>query len=227
LSSPTNSRPFPPNPAPSPCLNSGVALHAGDDIFRGDDRAVNGFYGGAGNDFAKGYGGFDRLDGAEGDDRLYGGAGDDWLLGNNGADYIVGGDGNDWINFMIGPTESGPDIVKGEAGDDFVGGSTGSDKLFGGDGNDRLWGGQGADALYGGAGADTFVLLFRDAMSQRAIIGDFVDGVDKLGLSSSDRADFIAHAYDSSAGLVVDYGFGPTLLIRNFTLAQLDATDFV
>lgn len=197
---------------------------AGADVFYGNDAATNGFFGGAGNDAAKGNGGFDRLDGWTGNDSLNGGEGNDWLFGNDGADYLVGGAGDDWINF-VGPRDAGSDTVKGEAGNDVICGGSDNDVLVGGDGDDYIWGGDGADLLVGGTGADKFNLQMLSVGSQRTVIGDFVNHVDKI-VGVSDASYFIAHAQDSSAGLVVNYGLNDILLIKNFTLAQLDLADF-
>jgi Ca2+-binding RTX toxin-like protein len=106
-------------------------------------------YGGAGNDYLQGNGGFLGLFPK---DSIYGGAGNDTIYGLNGDDYLSGGDGNDYVN---GGT--GNDFVDGDAGNDILHGLDGNDDLAGGDGNDILFGETGNDTLNGGAGNDTLV----------------------------------------------------------------------
>ena len=61
---------------------------------------------------------------------------------------------------------------------------------MGGIGNDSLNGGAGADTLVGGSGADTFILSAAGdsgvGAGNRDIIGDFLDGTDRIDLSGID-----------------------------------------
>ncbi|NJN89416.1 MAG: bifunctional metallophosphatase/5'-nucleotidase [Leptolyngbyaceae cyanobacterium SL_5_14] len=121
-----------------------------------------------GDDLINGLGGNDRLVGLAGNDRLNGGVGNDRLLGGDGNDTLVG--------------DSGNDQMFGDRGNDFLSGGAGNDNLHGGEGNDFLSGGTGVDLLRGGAGRDTFVL--GNSTANRALIRDFVDSEDRLGISS-------------------------------------------
>jgi 2',3'-cyclic-nucleotide 2'-phosphodiesterase/3'-nucleotidase/5'-nucleotidase len=121
-----------------------------------------------GDDLINGLGGNDRLVGLAGNDRLNGGVGNDRLLGGEGNDTLVG--------------DSGNDQMFGDRGNDILLGGAGNDNLHGGEGNDILSGGTGVDLLRGDAGRDTFVL--GNSTANRALIRDFVDGEDRLGISS-------------------------------------------
>jgi Ca2+-binding RTX toxin-like protein len=116
----------------------------------GSERIV----GNDGNNLLIGADGNDTIWGGAGVDRIFGDAGADRLFGEDGNDIIYGGDGNDTIE-----GGNGSDHLHGEAGNDtLLGGDDASaDVLRGGAGDDWLDGGGGADAAHGGLGNDTMV----------------------------------------------------------------------
>jgi len=130
----------------------------------GDDRLI----GGDGDDILSGSTGNDTLNGGADNDRLFGEADNDRLVGGDGNDLLDGGDGNDNLN-----GNNGHDQLFGEAGDD---------RLSGGDGDDILDGGTGRDVLIGDAGSDRFMIVSRST-SDRDIIRDYEDGIDRLVLT--------------------------------------------
>jgi len=127
--------------------------------------------------------------------------------------------------------------VLGGAGDDTLNGSDGNDKLLGkrgddilsgGEGDDHLKGGAGDDTLAGGAGADTFVYGIGDGDD---VIEDFADGEDMIDLSAFSGIGGFGDLTVTGTGNDVridlsEYG-GGTITLQNFTLNDLDATDFV
>lgn len=125
----------------------------------------------AGNDFADGRGGFDRVrydragvDGVTVDLEAET-AGGTWrgeafthtlknfeeVRGSHGDDNLTGANGQK--NRLDG--RSGNDIIRGGNRNDQLNGEDGNDLLFGGKGNDIITGGNAADSLSGGAGKDT------------------------------------------------------------------------
>jgi hypothetical protein len=104
--------------------------------------------------------------------------------GTGGTGTGTGGTGNtgNTGNTTVGktvPGTSSKDNLIGTSGNDTILGFGGNDKILGGAGNDILSGGKGRNVLIGGAGADLCVL----AKKGTAIIRDFENGIDKLGLS--------------------------------------------
>ena len=107
-------------------------------------------------------------------------------------------------------------------------GTADADALTGGAGDDTIAGLAGDDTLTGGEGDDTFVFA---AGHGEDTIADFVDGEDTIDLSAF--AD-IAQLSDLTATQVGDdvqidlssYG-GGTITLQDFTLSDLDDTDFV
>jgi Ca2+-binding RTX toxin-like protein len=112
------------------------------DAVIGSDVA-NTFVLGAGNDFAMGLGGDDKLYGGDGDDTLAGGTGEDRVDGGDGADTLYGEQGED---FIVGG--KGGDRIRGGAGDDTIhlGNIAGSDTS----GDVLIWdeGDGGTDTVY-------------------------------------------------------------------------------
>ncbi len=96
---------------------------------------------------------------------MHGGGGNDRLTGGNKADLLVGDGGNDSLN-----------------------GGAGNDMLYGGADADTLIGGLGRDLLHGGSGADIFEFnaINESGNTTRTadVIVDFVEGLDKIDLSS-------------------------------------------
>ena len=217
------------------------------DVLTGS-AAANALKGGNGNDTLEGRGGADVLDGGAGADKASyassvaavtvnlttntasGGdaAGDKFssienLKGSAFADKLSGsaGDNRIWGG-------SGNDAIDGGLGNDNLAGDAGNDTLIGGIGLDTLFGGTGNDLLTGGADKDVFV--FKTG-SQADRITDFLDGTDKIDLAGfaavTDFADLMAnHAVQSGSAVVISYG-SDELTIENFTLAKMDASDFL
>jgi serralysin len=201
----------------------------GDDVLNGgggDDSLTGGsgndtLNGGTGEDVLKGGNGDDTLNGGEGDDTLNGGSSDDTLDGGAGVDDLQGGNGDDTL---IGGGDD--DALNGGNGADVLQGGTGNDVLSGGTGADRLEGGEGDDTLTGGTGADTFVFkpgFGNDTIASFQIAGA---GHDFLGFDSgifADTAALFAHSADTADGVLVTTDAADTLLIKNASLAQLQA----
>ena len=134
------------------------------------------------------------LKGGNPDDTLIGGGGDDTISGGNGADMLNGGAGDDTMN---GGT--GRDILEGGIGDDLMNGGVGGD-IF------RFKPGFGHDMITGfrATGADHDVLEFDAAI--------FADA-DAL----------FAHCTDTGDGVLIMGDAGNTLLIKDASLAGLQA----
>ena len=153
------------------------------------------------------------IEGGAGDDEFYGLEGDDTLDGGAGDDALFGGEGND--------------TLIGGADDDTLTGGEGDDTLTGGEGDDILTGGEGDDTLTGGEGDDAFVYA---AGHGNDTITDFTDGEDTIDLSAfsgiSGFSDLTATQVEDGVQIdLSDYG-GGTITLQNFTLSDLDATDF-
>ncbi|MCA6107773.1 glycoside hydrolase family 113 [Bradyrhizobium cenepequi] len=211
---------------------------AGDDTLDsgpGIATATDQLYGDDGNDIIKAGKGDTGalLDGGAGRDQLYGGwlanvinGGDDndYLSGGGGADTLHGGAGNDSLKGGPGATQ-----MQGDDGNDTLMGGTGHEVLYGGSGDDRLNGG-GNDTLSGGAGNDTFV--FAPGFGKDAIV-DFqnTDGAhDALQFDRTVFVDFSAlqsHMAQNGTSVVITFDANNSVEIRNTTVDQLHATDFI
>ena len=107
-------------------------------------------------------------------------------------------------------------------------GSDRADSIAGDSGDNALAGGGGNDSLSGGGGLDVFV--FGRAHGDD-ILFDFSDGVDRIDLQELDlpnRFDDVS-AREVNDGVLIDltaHG-GGTILLQNFELADLDASDFL
>jgi Ca2+-binding RTX toxin-like protein len=146
---------------------------------------------------------------------LVGRAGDLVLRGGGAPDRLFGREGLDLIN--------------GGVGDDTLTGGDGEDTLGGAQNDDSLAGGRGDDRLNGGAGADT---IGYDQGFGRDVVFGFTDGVDKLDVSDFDFAvaqDVIDLARQAGNAVVIDFDLaaGDQLVLGNFDLANLDATDIL
>ena len=172
-----------------------LQYHAADTIFKGaiitgTDKAdtLTGtllndtLIGGGRNDILAGRGGNDSLDGGTGNDSLISDTGNSTLSGGDGNDLLVGSNDHSGNNLLLGG--AGRDSLFGGTGNDSLFGGDGMDKLTGGDGNDLLDGGTGHDTLTGGNGNDGFVL--HSTAANRAVVSDFVSGVDYLNLSAAE-----------------------------------------
>jgi|EndMetStandDraft_5_1072996.scaffolds.fasta_scaffold05592_1 Ca2+-binding RTX toxin-like protein len=210
----------------------------GDDVitgYQGNDKLKGGdgndtLNGGVGNDALNGGTGNDHLAGALGDDTLEGKDGNDILDGGNDTDVLNGGADDDTLN-----GGNGLDALDGGTGNDTLNGGNDNDSLLGGEGNDTLHGGNGVDQLEGGAGddvqtggtgMDTFV--FKPGFGHDTITDFRVTGVDHdlMEFDSSiftDAADLFSHGADVAGGVLVTTDAADTLLIKNATMASLQA----
>ncbi len=185
--------------------------------------------------------GNDRMSGGAGFDTLLGEAGQDTLFGEAGNDRLFGGGDNDML-------DGGADIdqILGELGNDTLLGGDGNDKLNGGQGNDVLRGGAGFDDLTGSSGSDDFdynTLAEIGLGTTRDIIRDFQAGMDDIDVSGLGFSSFIGTAAFTAAGQIRATQIGlntqiqfnasgtsgaeATILLTNFTAANLTAGDFV
>lgn len=150
-------------------------------------------------------------------------SGNDWIDGNGGADTLNGGTGNDVV---LGGT--GNDIVIGYSDNDLLHGEAGNDNLNGGAGRDTMSGGAGVDRFTGGAAVDTFVYL---QGSEADIYMDFLNGTDVIDVSDMGITSFdeILDLASNLAGTRVEIAFDEVnrIVINNFRLGQLDASDFI
>jgi Ca2+-binding RTX toxin-like protein len=208
-----------------------MVLHGGN----ADDALIGGagddqLNGGNGNDVISGGSGNDRLEGGNGNDPLTGGAGDDTLIGGNGHDRLFGDDGID--NLTGG---NGDDILNSGAGNDHLEGGNGNDELTAGNGDDTLLGGNGADILIGGAdddslrggnGIDTFAFqpgFGNDTIEDFRTIGSQHDKL-QFGISLfANETHLFASSADTADGVLITADAGDTLLIKNTTVAELQA----
>ncbi len=165
----------------------------------------------------------DMLDGDDGPNQLEGRDGNDDLWGSHGDDVLSGGAGDDLLH-----GNEGNDLLQGGAGDDWLNGYIGDDELWGGDGDDELNGNGGTDRLNGGAGSDIFLFEFWLGYT---IISDFTDNQDRIDLTYFELSDIDELAITSDAdGVTIDMTSiegGGTILLENFDIANLDASDFI
>ncbi|MGR3640646.1 M10 family metallopeptidase [Alterinioella nitratireducens] len=159
----------------------------------GDDRIIgngvsNKLLGRSGADEIDGLRGHDTLRGGSGNDTLDGGRGNDTLLGNADRDKLIGGNGSD--------------ILKGGSGNDVVNGTKGN--------LDKMWGQGGRDAF-----------IYRDGFGADRIM-DFEDNRDTIRLDDnlwvgnlSVQQVLNQFATDTGNNILLDFGGGDTLLIRN------------
>ncbi|AZB57978.1 calcium-binding protein (plasmid) [Cereibacter sphaeroides] len=198
----------------------------GNDSIRGGGGADT-LFGGAGDDSLEGNPGDDLLSGGDGndwlhggqqDDTLFGGLGDDTLAGGVGSDLVSGGAGRDRVSFLTSQTgvmvdlaiqgraqristSEGSDVLisiedlEGSRLADQLWGDEGDNLIMGRGGSDFLEGRGGADKLFGGAGADVFV--FGDDLGGVDVIGDFQEGIDRIGIGG----DLARSIQDSGLGI--------------------------
>lgn len=161
------------------------------------------------------------IDGTNADNTLTGGAGNDDIDGFGGNDRLTGAGGNDDLD-----GGSGNDSLFGGDGRDDLDGGTGTDLLEGGAGNDTLDGGRGNDRLTGGAGADLFEFERGDG---RDLITDFRNGEDRIeldGFSAQQVQTIISGARQQGNDVVLTLSPDSSVTLQNFTLSNLDASDF-
>ena len=218
----------------------------------GNDR----LYGGDGDDWLAGRMGKDLIDGGGGIDSISyngsdagvminlmdgtvsgGSAEGDVIIdienvqGSHYQDILVGDDGANRLSGIFGDDElwgnGGDDVLYGQDGADRLGGGDGDDELLGSNGNDVLDGGSGADRLTGGGGADIF--LFDYEYGNDTIL-DFTNDEDLIDLTAFDLAGFDDLTLSSASnGVKIDLSVhnGGTILLQDFDLADLDASDFI
>ena len=149
----------------------------------------------------------EHLNGSSYADILAGDHRDNTLRGGNGDDTLYGGPGG---------------------GDDRLYGENGNDRIFGGKGNDTIIGGPGADTMIGGPDEDTFVIA---PGGENDTITDFADGSDNIDLSAFADIDSFNDLSTEQQGddVVIDVTGqgGGTIVLSNFDLASLDASDFI
>jgi Ca2+-binding RTX toxin-like protein len=125
-------------------------------------------------------------------------------------------------------------------GNDTLNGSSGDDRLFGEQGDDRLVGGSGSDTFTGGAGNDTIAFenfIGSTSTSNADVVTDFLQGSDKIDLTSLGISDFNTILYLASRdtfnntiittrnnGFNTNYG-QYSLQLNNIT--SLASTDFI
>lgn len=123
------------------------------------------------------------------------------------------GDSDDTYEGRLGTQTGG---VYGGAGDDRLLAGSGNDLLDGGDGADLLSGGAGGDTLAGGSGADIF-----HTGSGADIITDFNSAAgDRIRVSGYSAWQTVQQ---QGADVLVTFGAGDTLLVRNIQAAALTA----
>jgi len=167
--------------------------------------------------------------------------------GSGGADHIViTQSGSDiqvnglTAQISVSGAEAANDTlqVNGLGGADIIDASglaAGKIKLLidAGDGNDVITGSHGNDTLTGGAGDDLFVAKVGGAADT---ITDFVAGAgtpDKIDVQAFAAAGFhdfngvLAHATQTGADTVIDFGGGDTLTLAGVTKTDLSADDFL
>ena len=194
----------------------------GDDILRGGPDGDN-FAGANGADIMRGGQGEDIIEGQAGDDIVTGDRDDDVVTGGAGDDIVRGGAGDDLTD-----GGAGNDRVIGDRGDDDVRGGAGNDAVKGGLGDDRISGGAGTDNLFGNGGADVFVFETGDGI---AIVKDFENNVDRIDLSGAPVSSFqevssiVAEA--ASGGVLLEFGGGDLLILRQTQIGDLSADDFI
>lgn len=169
---------------------------AGNDYIRGTG-ATDVLNGGIGDDVILTNGGLDVVHGGAGNDRIYSGGGGQKILGDAGFDIVdyASSQARVEVNLALTTLQEGwtysyayDDILSGIEG---VSGTGWGDTLIGDSGNNLLIGRGGADTLTGGAGADVFQYKHPTSSggdigistTNRDIITDFANGVDKIDLS--------------------------------------------
>ena len=185
---------------------------------------------GAGTASGGAFAGNDVLDGGNGDDRIYGGEDNDTLTGGNGQDLLDGGEGDDTLSggndndTLFGG--AGKDTLTGGNGDDTLDGGESNDTLSGGNGADILKGGASDDSLAGGSGADAFVFkpgFDYDTITDFRVTGADHDVVEFDHTIFANAAAAIAHSTNAAGDVLVTVNAVDTLLIKNTTVAQLQA----
>ena len=146
------------------------------------------------------------------------------LTGSSHAD-VLAGDRRD--NTIRGA--AGDDLLYGGpgGGDDVLEGEEGNDTLYGGQGEDVLDGGKDTDRLHGGPGNDVFLF---EAGDGEDVIADFTDAEDRIDLTSFALPGFgelALEAVPNGVKIHLPAPHGGTILLEDFGITNLDATDFL
>lgn len=217
----------------------GVEGGAGNDTIYGDagfDLLKGGLgddviYGGQQADDLRGEDGNDTLEGGAGFDRLFGGTGDDLITDFDGLGGYFGEAGNDTLQ-----SGDAPNRFFGGAGNDLIEAGAGGDTISGGAGFDTIDAGTGNDLIFGDFNADTFVIANGHG---RDIIGDFdaLSALEVIDFSGLDALTALADldlasetsgaATQDGADVLIDTGSGNAVRLRDVTLSDLDASDFI
>ena len=166
------------------------------------------------------------IEGNAANNRLVGTAARDFMEGKGGNDTLLGNGGNDVMD-----GDAGNDVLRGGAGNDTMEGGLGADQLFGDAGNDILSGDEGNDIMNGGTGNDRFV--FDSGEGDDRINGFVAGGVDdRLDLRDAafdftSFAQVLAHATNTSTGVLIDLGSGDSVRLTGVSEAELKAVDFL
>jgi hypothetical protein len=134
---------------------------------------------------------------------------------------VNGTSAKDTINGSNGATAEA-DVISGKGKSDKLFGLAGDDELKGNKGKDRLDGGADDDELDGGKGGDTYV--FADGYGNDS--AKYQAGQDKFDLSGTGIDTFkqLKQLMDQQGNsVVIDFGGGDMLTVRNATIATLKA----
>ncbi len=211
--------------------NDTVYGESGNDLIDGDaaqDQISYGasgghdlLYGGDGDDVITGETGATTVGSAGSTGLIYGGTGgNDTLYGEGGNDELFG-DVSGSLGASLADLSSygGDDTLYGGVGDDTLFGDAGLGSLGSGfsfvdngnGGNDLLSGGAGTDTLYGGSGSDIFSIDSTETAGSLLLadlIGDYVDGTDKVQITGVGGISFATAAGDVFVADAATGGFG-------------------
>ena len=132
-------------------------------------------------------------------------------VSNPSVSYVATGDLNTGRNHTL----------VGGSGQVILDGGNGNDTLTGGNGPTVLIGGAGDDAMSGGNGPDTFVFapnFGHDTIRSFDVNNDVLQFSRSVFTSASD---VLAHAVDTSAGLLITDSYGDTITLDHITKSML------
>ncbi len=202
---------------------------------------------GSGNDFVMvkaGASGNIALHGGTGAETILAGAANVTLVAGSGNILFIGGDdananvgvntidysalGAVNVNLSNGIIRTGNGAINTLVNVENVTGSPLGDQITGDLHANRLAGGHGADTLTGGGGDDRFVFALGDGADT---VTDFAAGIhtdDRIDLTAfhATFANVLAHASQSGANTVFNFGGGDTLTLQNVVKTALSAEDF-
>ena len=183
------------------------------------------------------------LHGGPGADTMLGGADDDIYYVDNAGDAVIEGKNGgideirSSVSYMLGSyTENlilnGPVNGTGNKLDNHITGSEDANTLDGGIGRDVPEGGGGDDLLRGGRDSDVFVFKLHfghDTIADFAVARSYSatgPNHDVLEFDHSvfaDAAALFAHSQDTTDGMLVTTDAGDSVLLKNASLANLQA----